>query len=115
MTENLKNFLEAVSKDEALAEKLGKEADNKAIIAAAKELGFALTEADFVQEPEELYDDELDAVAGGTSVNCSCALGGGGAKDHNDKTCACVAVGLGYSKNGDQRCFCPMAGFGYNY
>ena len=115
MTENFKKFMEAVSADEALMAKVGQEADAKVIIELAKDMGYELTEADFAQQPTELEDDELDAVAGGTSVNCSCAFGGGGAKDHNDKTCACVLAGFGYSKNGDQRCFCPLAGFGYNY
>ena len=116
MTENFKNFLEAVSKDEALAAKLGQEADVNVIRQVAGELGFTLTEADFAKaDVEELSDDELEAAVGGQSVSCSCAVGGGGAKDENDKTCACVAVGFGYSKNGKERCFCPLAGYGYDY
>ena len=115
MTENMMNFLKAVSEDEALGAKVGQVSDTNEIIAIAKDLGIELTEADFVTAPTEISDDELDAVSGGTSVNCSCALGGGGAKDANDKTCACVVAGFGYSKDGSQRCFCPIAGFGYNY
>ena len=115
MTENFKNFMEAVSADESLVAKIGKEADVAEIIALAKEMGYTLTEADFAKQPTELEEDELDAVAGGQSVNCSCVLGGGGAKDNNDKTCACVAAGFGYSKDGSRRCFCAVGGFGYDY
>ena len=115
MTENLQKFLETVSQNEELAAKISGEADHQVLIGIAKELGITLTEADLENKPVELEDDDLDTVAGGQSVNCSCALGGGGKKDDNDKACACVAVGLGYSKNGSQRCFCPLAGFGYNY
>ena len=115
MNEKLKNFLEAVSRDETLTEKIGKEADRKTIIAVARELGFDLCEADFEPVPVELSEDELETVAGGDAVSCSCALGGGGKKDKNDKTCACVAAGWGYSKNGERRCFCAVAGYGYDY
>ena len=115
MTENFINFMKEVSKDEALSAKLGKESDPKVIMAIAKDMGFVLTEADLAREPEELSDDDLDDVAGGDAVNCSCAMGGGGSKDENDKTCACVAAGFGYSKDGSRRCFCAVAGFGYDY
>ena len=47
MTENMKKFLELVSKNEELGKKLC-EADKEAVIAMAKELGIALTNADFV-------------------------------------------------------------------
>ena len=116
MSENLMNFLSAVSKDEALSAKIGAEADKSVIIAIAKDMGYDLTEADFKPQTQELDDDDLDTVVGGANaVNCSCALGGGGSKDQNDKTCACVAAGFGYCKDGSQRCFCALAGFGYDY
>lgn len=63
MTENMKKLLEIVS--------------------ASKELGVALTEADFVKTCE-LSDDELNAVVGGGgeysdgSVRCVCIIGGDG-------------------------------------
>ena len=114
MSENMKKFLEAVSKSEELVAKVNAEKDQDALIALAKELGIALTAADF-EDDGELSDDELDAVAGGTAVNCSCAFGGGGSGDDNDKTCACVLAGAGMQKNGDERCVCPLAGFGYDY
>ena len=109
MTENVKKFLEAMSKDEALREKLTT-MDKDAIIAAAKELGFELTEADFVQPEDELNEDELDAVAGGGS--CGCAVGGGGTKGSNYPACGCVAAGWGKDKDGDLRCSCTVCGAG---
>lgn len=50
------------------------------LIALAKELGIALTEADFEKPDGELNDDELDTVAGGKV--CVFVVGGGG-KSHN--------------------------------
>ena len=113
MTENMKKFLELVSKDEALAAKVGT-LDKDELIALAKELGVALTEADLTQPVRELEDEELDTVAGGGDVSCACAMGGGGTKDANDKTCACVLAGVGYEKDGSERCLCGFAGYGYD-
>ena len=109
MTENIKKFLEAVSKKDELREKLTT-MDKDAIIAAAKELGFELTEADFVQPEDELNEDELDAVAGGG--NCYCFMGGGGTKGKNDRACACVFAGAGEQKDLTDRCACPVYGYG---
>ena len=115
MTENLKKFLELVSKNDELAAKCGSMSQAE-LIGMAKEMGIALTEADFAKPvAEELSDDELDTVAGGERINCSCMMGGGGSGDSNDKTCACVAVGLGYRKDGRDRCVCPLYGIGYEY
>lgn len=114
MTENMKKFLEKVSEDRALAEKVGAEKDINALIAMAKEIGIELTKADFEKPAEELSDDELNAVSGGGDVSCACAMGGGGTKDSNDKTCACVLAGAGYSKSGRERCVCGFAGYGYD-
>lgn len=114
MSENLKKFLEKVSEDKALAEKVGAEKDPAALIALAKDMGFELTEADFKKPVEEVADDELDAVVGGSDVSCACAFGGGGTKDVNDRTCACVLAGAGYDKNGRERCLCGFAGYGYD-
>lgn len=114
MSENLKKFLEKVSEDRALAEAIGAEKDVNVLIAKAKEMGFELTAADFERPVEELSDDELSAVSGGSDVSCACALGGGGTKDGNDKTCACVLAGAGYSKRGYERCLCGFAGYGYD-
>ena len=113
MNENLKIFLEAVSKDEALSAKVSAEKDANALVALAKDMGFELTASDF-ERSCELDDDELDDVSGGSDVSCACAMGGGGTKDSNDKTCACVLAGGGYSKNGGERCVCGFAGYGYD-
>ena len=115
MNENLKKFFEKVCADSALTEKVSTEKDPAAIVALAKELGFEFTEDDLLKKPvEEISDDELDAVAGGSDVSCACALGGGGTKDSNDKTCACVLAGAGYAKSGRERCVCGFAGYGYD-
>lgn len=112
MTENLKKFLELVSKDEALTAKIGTMGE-KELIALAKELGVELTNADLAKPAvQELEDDDLDTVAGGGDVTCACAMGGGGTKDANDKTCACVLAGVGYSDDKNERCLCGFAGYG---
>ncbi len=128
MTDNMKNFLEEASKDREFVEKLNKAETPEAVIALAREKGFALTAEDLKQERApsgELSDDELEAVAGGKA--CFCAVGGGGERSGQDDsghwtddTCACVAVGAGMGwlrdKNGvynqKQRCFCTAIGSG---
>ena len=117
MSDNMKKFMELVSKDENLKQKMQSFNDmepEKAIqasIALAKELGIELSEADFAEKKSggELSDDELDAVAGGGG--CGCAFGGGGnGTDRwgDDYTCGCVGYGQG--ENG--HCFCPFVGGG---
>ena len=114
MTENLQKFLELVSKNEELSKNVGKMGKEE-LLALAKELGVTLTEADLAKPAvQELDDDELDAVAGGSDVSCACAMGGGGTKDSNDKTCACVLAGVGYDDGGGERCLCGFAGYGYD-
>ena len=112
MTENMQKFLEAVSKDNELAAKVGTLAKDE-LLAFAKELGFNLSEAD-LPKVTELSDDDLDTVAGGSDVNCVCVMGGGGSKDKNDKTCACVLAGVGYTDEKAERCLCGFAGYGYD-
>lgn len=89
MTENMKKFLELVSKDEALVTKVNA-ADKNALIAMANELGAELTEADFVRS-NELSDDELDVVTGGDGAWCV-LIGGGG----NSPGTKCDRVGIGF-------------------
>ena len=114
MTENMKQFLEAVSRDEALTAKVGN-LGKEELIAMAKGMGILLAEADFSEPSGELDDDELDAVAGGgPDVSCVCPVGGGGTKDNNDKACVCIACGAGYTKSGRDRCVCGFAGYGYD-
>ena len=70
MTNNMKKFLDAASKDAEVMKKLDAIADPAEFIAAARGMGFALTEADFNNrggclDKCELDDDDLDAIAGG--------------------------------------------------
>ena len=131
MTENFKQFLELVSKEKELADKVNAMSKDE-IIAYARELGIELTQADLNAPGAELSDDELEAVSGGNQ--CHCVLGGGGttgvrstylpdgtvAITYNDEACACVAVGLGYevtehndgTVNKSKRCTCVGAGVG---
>lgn len=112
MTETMKNFLAKVSEDKALIEKISK-LDKAELIAAAKELGFELTEADFVQPEGEISENEMDAVVGGYQ-RCVCISGGGGKEDSEGNVCACVGAGMGLSKvDGETRCACAVAGTGY--
>ena len=91
MSDNMKKFLELVSKDENLKQKMQSFNDmepEKAIqagIALAKELGIELSEADFAEEKSggELNNDELDAVAGGARLA------------HFYPPCICIATGQG--------------------
>ena len=128
MTENLKKFLEAVSKDEALQAKVNALESNKetamaGVIALAKELGIELTEADFAQPDGEISEDELETINGGGcptagTVNNSCycaAAGGGGGKQKDEDIwgCACVAYGQGGNAKDDHTtCMCVLYGHG---
>ena len=112
MTENMKKFLEAISRDDAFIERMNKTKTMDEVIALAAEKGFALTEEDLNMAPAsgELTDDEMDAVAGGKA--CYCAMGGGGTGDgDNNETCACIVSGVGMAFNGN-RCFCAVGGVG---
>ena len=66
--EQLKAFLEKVKADTSLQEKLKAAADSDAVLAIAKEAGFAITAEDIqsMQSATDLSDDELEGVAGGT-------------------------------------------------
>jgi len=125
MSENMKKFLELVSKDEALKQKVlacndMEPADAvRTSIALAKEAGIELTEDDFAQKRTdgELNDDELDAVTGGTDGICACGFAGGGggvdAEDKNVYGCACVMYGQGGDgRPEDMNCQCIAAGVG---
>lgn len=116
MSENFNKFLELVSKDAELSEKV-RAADMETLITIAKEVGIVLTEADFASSSIEMSDAELDVVVGGT--DCYCAMGGGGTGDDNDKTCVCVVSGGGETKNSldgykktGTRCCCVLGGWG---
>ena len=115
MTDNMKKFLEAASKDEALKTELkaladGNPANEEAMKASETELaakyGFTLTDDDFkLSEMTELTEDELRAAAGGicicpnfgggigTGKKCGCLVGGGGV---NESGTPCICQGYGY-------------------
>ena len=71
MTDKMKEFLDLAEQDAALAERLAGAEGPEAVLALAKEKGFALTEADLaVQEAGgELSDEALEDVAGGMILN----------------------------------------------
>ena len=116
MTDNLKKFLEAASQDKAFIEKLTKAETPETVIDLAAEKGFTLTKEDLKPSPAsgEMFDAELDAVAGGKA--CACVLGGGGEASGNDDLCWCVFQGDGSSADRrdeyDYRCYCVAAGGG---
>ena len=112
MTDNMRKFLEAVSQDRELTEKLNKAETPEAIVALAAEKGFALTAEDLKPEERtgEVSDEELDTVTGGGE--CWCAMGGGGTSGKYGKTCACVLAGYGTYTNGEGRCGCGGVGIG---
>lgn len=109
MTANMKDFLAKVSENKVLAEKASK-LEKAELIVLAKELGFELTEADFVQPEGEISEDELTSVTGGSI--CACVLGGGGKMDVRDEICACVMAGVGETTSPNARCFCFAGGYG---
>ena len=102
MTENLKKFLEEVEKNKELKAKLealtDKDTALEKVIEIAAGYGFTLTAEDFEEkDAEELSADELESVAGGTTVcygaglsdenNCACFIAGGA------KKCGCFLYG----------------------
>lgn len=113
MKENVKKFLEEVSKNAELREKLQGSNDKEAMIKAAKAHGFELSEADFeTSGMTELSEDEMKAVAGGAV--CSCTATGQGTEE--DLSCFCNGSGEGVNvTNNHFRCGCfstLQAGFG---
>ena len=113
MTENMKNVLETVAKDSELCKTIST-MNKEELLALAAKLNIELTEADLQKPVQEMDDEELASVAGGSDVSCACAMGGGGTKDTNDRTCACVLAGVGYDRDGRERCLCGFAGYGYD-
>ena len=117
--ENAKKFYNALAKDEAmrgranaLSEKRGGDMVKADVIAFAKAEGFDLTVEElmaYANAPEEMDDNELDAVSGGAkdTVGCACAVGGGGT--YQGVTCACVLGGGGKGDPGP-RLKCVIAG-----
>ena len=124
MSENLKKFLETVSKDKALQDKVkafgsDREAALTGLIALAKEIGMDLSMADFEAPEGELAEDELIAVSGGAGADgvcfCAAAGGGGGHMLDDDATfgCACAVYGQGGDGKDDHIvCICFISGGG---
>ena len=54
MTKNYMEFMAKLSDNWELAEKLSNETDPQVLIAAAKELGIEMTEADFAEKQEKI-------------------------------------------------------------
>ena len=126
MSKHLKEFLKLLSSNSEVKEKamvcneLGKENVLSALIVLAKENGIELSEADFVEQPvesEELDMEELGAVVGGAGI-CLCAMAGGGGTDaENGKTYGCACVGYGQGGDGrisDANCACVAMGEGHD-
>lgn len=115
MTEKAREFLEKVSKDKKLSDKL-KKAEKEEFFRIAAEMGYPLTEEDLKPSGEEkLSDDEVINVPGGRA--CACILGGGGEGTHPEQElCYCAFYGDGYywdlEQNKLPRCMCPLAGGG---
>ena len=118
MTENGKNFLEILSADRELQNKI-QGLNKEQVFALIREYGFELTADDLeLKSPEShtLDTKELEYINGGSI--CVCVIGGGGAATRKDQqTCACVAGGFGFVSVGGvdysyMRCACPAAGGG---
>ena len=71
--EQLKAFLDALQGDTLLQERLKAAADADAVVAVAKEAGFAISKAEVLkaqaQQTTELSDEELEEVAGGAFMS----------------------------------------------
>ena len=131
MNDSMKQFIEMVSKDEDLKERikgLGDCSDDsqemsdetkQEIIAIAKERGIDLNAEDFVFNKEDLSDEELAAISGG-SGGCGCAGAGygQGSKAGNPDIkfyCGCALVGVGVDQTDneeDSYCLCSFVGGG---
>lgn len=114
MIGNMKKFLEVVSKDKELSERLKVMTEKAEIIAEAANLGIMLTEADFEVTESEMSDKELSGISGGDCL-CAMAGGGGGTDAYDGKTygCACVLYGQGGDGSADDfNCCCVAGGAG---
>lgn len=98
MTDNAKKLLQQLSQNKSLSEKFSR-LNKDELLAAARELGYDLTEADLSAPESTLSDTELDAVVGG--MECSCPVFGIGYSedDSDDPNCACYQGGAGYVFN----------------
>ena len=118
MSGNLKAFLEAAMADPDLREKLAK-MDAGEIVAAARERGFELTEADLAPAEGEVDDEELGNVAGGGGFCFAFGYGDGeNASDGSAWQCMCPVVGDGEANDESsaealgRNCLCAILGWG---
>ena len=135
--ENVKEFYEALANSDALKEKAAKlnekynetekmdeEAAIADIIAFAASEGYSFTAqelADYTKTamkpaPQELSQDELEAVAGGSNAcrvcfgTCFCVVGGGGTHQDPHWVCVCVLNGFGGICSRDYFLLCVLGG-----
>lgn len=117
MAENMKKFLEIVSSNQELAERVERMSDEE-VIRAAGELGIVLTDKDFAEQAEQgtLSEEELDCVAGGDKCGCV-GLGTGqpGGSDSGLKKCKCMGDGNGMFSDDVERCRCAVVGGGVDH
>ena len=66
--DQLKAFLEAVKSDAVLQEKLSAAADLDAVVEIAKDVGFMISAEELQRAKEEVSDEELEGVAGGSML-----------------------------------------------
>ena len=76
--EQLNSFLEKVKADAGLQKKLKTAANADDVVATAKESGLSISAADDLQTGQEISDEALDGVAGGS-------IGGGGGTVGSDQ------------------------------
>jgi len=135
--ENVKKFYDALASNETLKEKAAKlnekyteteKADEEAvtadIIAFAVSEGYSFTAQELAAytktaenpAPQELSQDELNAVAGGSDTcrkcfgTCFCIFGGGGTHQNPHWVCACVIGGGGGKCSRGNLLLCVAAG-----
>ena len=118
MTDKMKSYLEAATRDKEHLEKLKTAKNTEEIAALAKEKGFDLSAEDLTPDTEnrQLSEDELAAVAGGGV--CGCYFVGAGMAGTKDEDCRCPVGGAGsYWDNDTQgvRCACVTIGYGVSY
>ncbi len=112
MTQNAKKFIEMVSQDKELENKINNlNPDAQDILdqvaKVAAEHNFDLTAEDFASQEKELDEDELAVVAGGAA--CSCIGKGVGGSTSGSDLCRMNQEASGVS---DMHCSCTVYGSG---
>ena len=113
MTDNARKFLVFVSKSYTLRHAMKDAKDPEAMLKLAKDNGFDLTAEDFESsEMEEMSEDEMRAVAGGSAMTC---ITMGNVNEH-DLVCYCSSgAGNGAVPDpaGGGGCTCKSLGLGF--